>query len=107
MARFSGKIHSVKFVDTSEKTIEILYGEDSKKLFSYILPLDYTNQDFLDLLEEISIEEIKEMAPATQPIMDGQLQAVGSDSVPYSNGTAVHDLRSRARVVYGIRSRSG
>ena len=26
---------------------------------------------------EISIEEIKEMAPATQPIMDGQLQAVG------------------------------
>lgn len=60
MARFSGKIHSVKFVDTSEKTIEILYGEDSKKLFSYILPLDYTNQDFLDLLEEISIEEIQD-----------------------------------------------
>ena len=26
---------------------------------------------------EIVIEEIKEMAPATQPIMDGQLQAVG------------------------------
>jgi len=60
MARFSGKIHSVKFVDTSEKTIEILYGEDSKKLFSYILSLDYTNQDFLDLLEEISIEEIQD-----------------------------------------------
>ena len=26
---------------------------------------------------EITLEEIKEMAPATQPIMDGQLQAVG------------------------------
>lgn len=60
MARFSGKIHSVKFVDTSEKTIEVLYGEDSKKLFSYILPLDYSNQDFLDLLEEVSIEEIQD-----------------------------------------------
>jgi len=28
-------------------------------------------------IAEIVIEEIKEMAPATQPIMDGQLQAVG------------------------------
>ena len=26
---------------------------------------------------EITLEEIKEMAPATQPVMDGQLQAVG------------------------------
>jgi hypothetical protein len=60
MARFSGKIHSVKFVDTAEKTIEVLHGEDSKKVFSYILPLDYTNQDFLDLLEEVSIEEIQD-----------------------------------------------
>ena len=60
MARFSGKIQSVKFVDTAEKTIEVLHGEDSKKVFSYILPLDYSNQDFLDLLEEISIEEIQD-----------------------------------------------
>ena len=60
MARFSGKIQSVKFVDTAEKTIEVLHGEDSKKVFSYILPLDYTNQDFLDLLEEYSIEEIQD-----------------------------------------------
>jgi hypothetical protein len=60
MARFSEKINSVKFVDTSEKTIEVLYGEDPKKLSSYILPLDYNNQDFLDLLEEISIEEIQD-----------------------------------------------
>ena len=62
MALFSNKIESVKFVDYKEKTIEVLYKQnpDSEILSHYILELNYDDQNFLDLLEEISIEEIQD-----------------------------------------------
>ena len=62
MALFSNKIESVKFVDRNEKTIEVLYKQkaDSKKLSHYIVELNYDNQDFLDLIEEYSIEDIQD-----------------------------------------------
>ena len=62
MALFSNKIESVKFVDRNEKTIEVLYKQkaDSKKLSHYIVELNYDNQDFLDLIEEWSIEDIQD-----------------------------------------------
>ena len=62
MALFSNKIESVKFVDSNEKTIEVLYKQktDSKTLSHYIVELNYDNQDFLDLIEEYSIEDIQD-----------------------------------------------
>ena len=61
MAIFSNKIEQVKFVDREEKTIEILYLQDSETLSTYYLEINYNDQNFLDLLEEISIEEIQDM----------------------------------------------
>ena len=58
MARFSGKIQSTKFVNQDENVIEILYGDTSTQLSSWVLQVDYSNQDFLDLIEEISLEDI-------------------------------------------------
>ena len=62
MALFSNKIESVKFVDRNEKTIEVLYKQkaDSKTLSHYTVELNYDNQDFLDLIEEYSIEDIQD-----------------------------------------------
>jgi|TARA_B100001093_G_scaffold504690_1_gene560874 hypothetical protein len=62
MALFSNKIETAKFVDRKEKTIEVLYKQtpESETLSTYILELDYSNQDFLDLLDELTIEEIQD-----------------------------------------------
>lgn len=62
MALFSNKIESAKFVDKKEKTIEVLYKQtpESEILSTYILELDYSNQDFLDLLDELTIEQIQD-----------------------------------------------
>ena len=62
MALFSNKIESAKFVDKKEKTIEVLYKQtpESEILSTYILELDYNNQDFLDLLDELTIEQIQD-----------------------------------------------
>ncbi len=62
MALFSNKIETARFVDHQEKTIEVLYKQtpESVTLSTYILELNYNNQDFLDLLEELSIEQIQD-----------------------------------------------
>ena len=59
MAKFSGKIKSTKFVDTSEKTIEVLYNEGTDNLMVFFVPIDYGNQDFLDLMDEITLEDVQ------------------------------------------------
>lgn len=62
MALFSNKIETAKFVDHQEKTIEVLYKQtpESVILSTYILELNYNSQDFLDLLEELSIEQLQD-----------------------------------------------
>ena len=62
MALFSNKIETAKFVDHQEKTIEVLYKQtpESVTLSTYILELNYNSQDFLDLLEEVSIEQLQD-----------------------------------------------
>ena len=60
MARFSGLIQSAKFVDQNDKTIEILYGEDPTEVSRWILAVDYSNQDFLDFVEEMDLETVAE-----------------------------------------------
>ena len=59
MARFSGKIENLRYADEQHKSIEILY-KNVETINSYHIEVDYTNQDFLDLLEEYSIEDIEE-----------------------------------------------
>lgn len=69
MARFSGKIHSAKFVDIDEKTIEVLYcGDDSSIFSSWYLQVDYDNQDFLDFIDEYNLEDV---ANNTKDFYDG------------------------------------
>ena len=60
MARFTGQIHSAKFIDIDEKVVEVLYGKDKESLIAYNVPVDYNSQVFKDLLEELSIEEIQD-----------------------------------------------
>lgn len=69
MARFSGKIHSAKFVDIDEKTIEVLYCDDDSSIFSsWYLQVDYDNQDFLDFVDEYNLEDV---ANNTKDFYDG------------------------------------
>ena len=58
MAIFSNKIKSVKFFDTQQTIIEILYSQGDK-VISYALEVDWENQDLHDLLEEYDLEDIE------------------------------------------------
>lgn len=60
MAIFSEKIVSAKFIDSpNNMVIEVLYQEDDA-VIPYILEVDFTNNDFNDLLTEITLDEIEE-----------------------------------------------
>ena len=59
MARFSNKIESLRYADRQHKSIEILY-KNGKTINPYYIEVDYNNQDFLDLLEEYSIDDIED-----------------------------------------------
>lgn len=60
MALFSGKIVSAQFIDPPNNTlIEILYREGDV-ITPYTLSVDFTQQDFNDLLEEISLDQIEQ-----------------------------------------------
>ena len=63
MARFSNKIESLRYADRQHKSIEILY-KNGKTINPYYIEVDYNNQDFLDLLEECSIEDIEDQTTA-------------------------------------------
>jgi hypothetical protein len=59
MARFSNKIESLRYADRQHKSIEILY-KNGETINPYYIEVDYNNQDFLDLLEEYSIDDIED-----------------------------------------------
>ena len=63
MARFSNKIESLRYADRQHKSIEILY-KNGETINPYYIEVDYNNQDFLDLLEEYSIENIEDQTTA-------------------------------------------
>lgn len=58
MAIFSGKIISAKFIDDTDSVIEILYN-DNDNIISYVLNVDYENEDFKSLLDEYTLEKIE------------------------------------------------
>jgi len=79
MARFSGQIHSAKFIDVEEKVIEVLYGESPESLNAFNVPVDYTNNVFIELLQEITIEEVQDQTKAHfDAIVDFRNQQVHS-----------------------------
>jgi hypothetical protein len=56
---FSGKIQSAMFVNPPQNsTIELLYGEGNE-LTAFHLDVDYSNQEFLDFIEEWPLEKIE------------------------------------------------
>jgi hypothetical protein len=60
MAIFSGKVVSAKFIDPpNNMMVELLYHEGDV-VVPYILEVDFTQQDFNDLLKEISLDDIQE-----------------------------------------------
>lgn len=59
MAIFSDKVVTAKFLDyPNNMIIEILY-EESGKLVPYQMEVDFTADDFNDLLKEITLEEME------------------------------------------------
>ena len=59
MAIFSDKVVTAKFLDyPNNMIIEILY-EETGKLVPYQMEVDFTSDDFNDLLKEITLEEIE------------------------------------------------
>lgn len=59
MAIFSEKVISAKFIDPpNNMLIEVLYREGDVAI-PYVLEVDFTQQDFNDLLKEISLDEIQ------------------------------------------------
>lgn len=69
MAIFSGKVVSATFSDFPTNTvIEVLYQEENG-LTPYILEVDFTQSDFNDLLQDITLEEIE---TATQTIVNAE-----------------------------------
>jgi hypothetical protein len=60
MAIFSEKVQSAKFIDSPTNTlIEILYKEGDDTI-PYIVEVDFTQNDFQELMQEISLDEIEE-----------------------------------------------
>lgn len=74
MAIFTDKIQSAHFINADNTVIEILYKENDNEdsFISYIIEVDYTNQDFIDLTNEYNLEQIEK---ETQLIREQELAA--------------------------------
>lgn len=59
MAIFNDKIVSAQFINPEKTLIEILYKENDK-VIPYVLEVDFTQEDFQDLLKELTLDEIEE-----------------------------------------------
>ena len=59
---FTGKIKSAQFVNPPQNSIiELLYGE-ANELTAFHLEVNYSNQEFLDFIEEWPLEKIEKAA---------------------------------------------
>lgn len=58
MAIFSKKIVSAKFINSDNTVIEVLYTEGDN-IIPFILEVDYSNNDFKDLIDEYTLEQIE------------------------------------------------
>lgn len=72
MAIFSNKIVSAKFIDPpNNMVIELLYREDDS-VIPYVLEVDFTNDEFNELLEEITLDEIEK---TTKDLLKSEYEA--------------------------------
>ena len=59
MAIFNDKIVSAQFINPEKTLVEILYKEGDN-VVPYVLEVDFTQEDFQDLLKELTLDEIEE-----------------------------------------------
>ena len=59
MAIFSGKIIEAYYTNADNSTVEVIYKE-GKQAISYYMTVDFTNQDFKDLIAEHDTDKIAE-----------------------------------------------
>jgi hypothetical protein len=68
MAIFSEKVISAKFIDPpNNMLVEVLYREGDVTV-PYVLEVDFTQQDFKELLKEISLNEIESITIKEQEL---------------------------------------
>ena len=59
MAIFSGKIIEAYYTNADNSTVEVIYKEGTQAI-SYYMPVDFTNQDFKELIAEHDTDKIAE-----------------------------------------------
>ena len=87
MAEFSGKIHSVTFMDYPKNSmVEVLWsltGSENEGLTPWHMEVDFTQQNFRDLLQEVSLDKIEEQtianAAAARSVYDAMIDQKVSD----------------------------
>ena len=69
MAIFTDKVISATFMDYPQNTIvEVIYNEDDHNV-AYTLEVDFTQDDFKALLQEVTLEEIEK---ATKQVIEAE-----------------------------------
>jgi len=73
MAIFSNKIKEVSFLNVDKTLVEVLYNENNKTV-SYLIPVDFQNSDFKELISEIELEQIEKNTKDKRKIYKQQLK---------------------------------
>jgi len=73
MAIFSNKIKEVSFLNVDKTLVEVLYNENNNTV-SYLIPVDFKNSDFKELISEIDLEQIEKNTKDKRKIYKQQLK---------------------------------
>jgi hypothetical protein len=73
MAIFSNKIREASFFNTDKTLVEVLYNENNKTV-SYLIPVDFQNSDFKELISKIDLEQIEKNTKDKRKIYKQQLK---------------------------------
>ena len=73
MAIFSNKIKEVSFLNVDKTLVEVLYNENNNTV-SYLIPVDFKNSDFKELMSEIDLEQIEKNTKDKRKIYKQQLK---------------------------------
>jgi hypothetical protein len=74
MAIFSNKIKEVSFLNVDKTLVEVLYNENNNTV-SYLIPVDFQNSDFKELISEIDLEQIEKNTKDKRKIYKQQLKS--------------------------------
>ena len=75
MAIFSNKIIECYFLDKEERTVIVLYEAPDNTINRFQIDVNYTNPEFLELMEERTIEQIQD---ESEDFYSRQYQAVNN-----------------------------